>query len=190
MKRPTWATIVGVLAIVFGVFGILGGAQEMAIPLMLEKQKEMMESLSVGQVSSEAFASNVKIALEKDGVAKSIDMSRLYEIIDQQFKIPEWYKSWAIGMGIVSIYVAALYLISGIILLLQKPFSIDFFYCAIAMSIIWAVFQAVVYLQARESILMAQIPMSVASVVLDIILFMTVWISSRKALNGLSERAS
>jgi len=44
MKRPTWATIVGILGIVFGCFGILGGGQSVFMPKMMEMQKEMLEA--------------------------------------------------------------------------------------------------------------------------------------------------
>ena len=52
MNRPTWATVVGVLWIPFGAFGILGGGQEMVMPKLMKMQGELMEEV-MGQVERE-----------------------------------------------------------------------------------------------------------------------------------------
>jgi len=45
VKKPTWVTVIGVLGIIFGCFGILGGGQEIAMPKMMKMQKEMLTAM-------------------------------------------------------------------------------------------------------------------------------------------------
>ena len=140
MKRPTWATIVGVLAIVFGVFGILSGAQEMFMPSMLKMQKEMMAGLGKGSITVGKTAPNM--AREIEGETRKMDLSQMFETFEKQLEIPDWYNSWAAVIGMVSMAVAALYLLSGVFLLMAKQFAIKVFFVAFSASILWATFQA------------------------------------------------
>jgi len=78
MKRPTWATIAGVLAIIFGIFGVFGGAQEMAMPSMLEMQKEMMGNLSKGKTPEGEPTPKISIEIEDDGEINDPALISLY----------------------------------------------------------------------------------------------------------------
>ena len=179
MKRPTWATIVGVLAIIFGLSSITGGAQEMALPSMLEFQKEMMANF--GQISNEEIASQSIPGSEQNEGKQTADFSLAIEGMQEMLVIPEWFKTWAIIFGLVSMVVGAIYLLSGIFLLMTKPFAITVFYLAIGISILWAIVQAIVYSQSSNMMLMAQTPASIASIVIDIILVVVVLVGSKEA---------
>ncbi|WP_444894701.1 hypothetical protein ACJJIW_11630 [Microbulbifer sp. JMSA004] len=181
MKRPTWATIIGVLAIIFGIFGVLGGAQEIAMPSILEMQKEMMAEFSKGKTPDGKDMPQLTLEIEEEGEPKRIEFSQMMESMQEQFKVPEWYESWSIVFGIVSMVVAGLYLISGIFLMMTKDFAIKLFYIAIAASVIWAIIQAVISSQSNSGFLMAQIPGSISSIVIDIILLIVVLVGSKEA---------
>ena len=45
-KRPTWATVVGILGIVFSSFGILGAGQIIMTPKIMEFQKQMITTMT------------------------------------------------------------------------------------------------------------------------------------------------
>jgi len=45
MQRPTWATVVGIIGILFACCGILGGTQLVMAPKILEFQKTMMGTM-------------------------------------------------------------------------------------------------------------------------------------------------
>lgn len=183
MKRPTWATIVGVLAIIFGVFGVFGGAQEVAMPSILEMQKEMMTHFSEGKTPDGKDVPKMSWEIENNGENQKIDMSSMFEGIQEQFQVPEWYKSWAMVIGLISMGVAALYLLSGIFLLMTKQFAVKIFYIAIGVSISWAILQAVIYSQVGSGMLMTQIPGFIASVVIDIILLVVVLVGGKEAFS-------
>ena len=59
MKRPTWATIVGVLGIIFGCFGIIGAGQEILMPNMLKLQKEIFAQVEKSATEQQARKKNI-----------------------------------------------------------------------------------------------------------------------------------
>lgn len=175
MKRPVWATVIGILTIIFGIFGILGGAQEIAMPSMLEMQKEMIQGMS--ETGEEAGSD-----IESEGSAP--DLSKMVESIEEQFQIPDWYSDLAMLFGIVSMLVAAAYLIAGVFLLMVKPFAIKAMFVALGVSIVWAVVQSFIYMQTASMMLMAQIPTSIASIVIDIVFIIVVVVGSKEAFSA------
>lgn len=183
MKRPTWATVVGILAIIFGILGVSGGAQEMAMPVIFEMQKELMSSIIEKKSPDGQPIPKISREIEEDREIKKIDIAHIFETIEKHLSFPDWYKAWATGIGLVSIIVAAIYLISGIFLLMTKPYAIKLFYITISISIGWAIIQAVIFSQSDNGILMAKIPRSVASVVFDVVLIIVALTGTKEAFS-------
>ena len=184
MKRPTWATIVGILAIIFGGVGIFGGALEMAMPSMLEVQNEMIVSFSESITLDSKDTSKMSLEIEKDGEKQKVDMSKIFEDMHEQFQFPNWYISWAMVIGLISMAAAALYFLSGIFILMTKSYSIKMLYIAIGVSIFWALFKIIIYSQSGNFMLMAKTPNSVASLFIDIILIIVVLVGSKEAFSA------
>ncbi|WP_276783771.1 hypothetical protein [Thalassolituus oleivorans] len=184
MKRPTWATIVGVLAITFGIMGIFSGAKDIAMPSILEMQKEMMMSFSNGKTPDGKDLPQITWEFEKDGEKQKIEISKMFEGAQEQFQFPDWYKSWAVVIGLVSIAAATLYLFSGIFLLMKKPLAVKVFYVTISVSIAWACIQTLIFAQSGNGMLMAEIPMFIPSILIDIILLIVVLTGNKDAFNA------
>ena len=168
MKKPSWVSIVGILLILFGVLDILGGAEKIMLPSMLEMQQHVMSEMS----KNTAMIGPMK------------DLSGMMKSLEEQFQYPDWYKSWAVVLGLVSMLVAGLYLLSGIFLMMLKPFAIRVFYCAIALSIAWAVALITLYVKSDTGILQAQIPGALASIIIDIVLLIVVLVGEKDVFNG------
>ena len=149
MERPTWATIVGVLGIVFGCLGILGGGQEMFMPKMMEFQKEMLTVIqeSTSTASQITVEGNSGEGLTTEGSLKDIPMDELpfdmLNIMEKMCDFPEWFGTWSIFTGISKIIISAFYLFSAICLLQTKPSSIKLFYWAAGLSIALALAKGV-----------------------------------------------
>lgn len=167
MKRPTWATVVGILAMIFGLMDILGAAQKMALPSMFEMQQQMTKEMA--SVNDSALIGPMKEVMD------------LFKSMQKEFQFPEWYKTWATVLGLISMAVAGLYLLSGIFLILMKPSAPRLFYLTIAVSIIWALVLAVVYVKSGAAILMGQLPALIASIVIDVVLLIVVLTGNKEA---------
>lgn len=159
LKRPTWVTIVGVLAIIFGLIGVATSAQEMLMPSMMEMQKDMMANIGSG--------------------SNQAQMTQMFESMQEQFKVPDWYKTAAPIMGGISMLISGAYLLAGAILLMMKTFAVKMFYCTIAISILWAAVQIPIFSQSESAMLMMQVPVSVISIVIDVVLLLIVLLGKK-----------
>jgi len=189
VKRPTWATVVGVLAIIFGIFGVFGGAYDLLMPKMLEMQSEMLSTLSEGQTSDGTAAPEVKMELEVDGQKQQMDMTRMFEQMGdmhEHLQLPDWYKQWNTVFAFISMAIAGLYMLSGIFLLMTKRYAAKVFYIAIFLSIVWAVVQSVAYFRTGNTMLMAMMSGSAVSLVIDVVLGIVVLVGSKEAFRGSS----
>jgi hypothetical protein len=169
VKRPSWATKIGVLAIIFGVLGIIGSAQEIGMPKLIETQEAMMKELSKEQSSVPA-----------NDQTTPIFNKNMLEAMQKNFNVPEWYKTWASPMGIVSIIIAAFYFYSGIALLIVKPYAIKLFYYVLSVSIGWALIQILIFSASGSPILMAQSSSSIASMVIDVVIGFVVYSGAKE----------
>ncbi|WP_020405389.1 hypothetical protein [Hahella ganghwensis] len=177
MNKPTWVTVIGILMIIFGGLGILGAAQEIAMPVMMDMHKEMMTAF--GQGEDGAGVPKISWEIEQDGEKQTLDMSQFYDAMQEQLQFPDWYKSWGMLMGLVSMAIGALYLLSGIFLLMTKSFAVNTIYLALGLSILWAIIQGVLFLGTDSGLLLAQVPAFLASIVIDIILLIVVLTGSK-----------
>lgn len=180
MKRPTWATVIGILMIIFGVFGVLHGAQEMVMPSVMDMQKKIMTTIDESKVHDEDGSKASTDAQEADAQLQ-MNMMKLFSEVQEEFKYPEWFKSWSLVFGLISMVVGALYILSGTFLLMMKPFAIKLFYTTIGISVIWSVIQIVVYSVSTSSILLVQIPGAVGSIVIDIVLLVVVIVGNKES---------
>ncbi|MEM7363870.1 MAG: hypothetical protein AAF525_07580 [Pseudomonadota bacterium] len=167
MKRPTWATIVGVLTIIFGLFGILGGAQEIAMPYVLDMQSEMLEAMKESQVKSS----------END---ENMDPMAMADVMESMLNYPEWMRVWFPISGIISIVISAAYFLNGVFLLMVKPFAIRFFYLTVGLSVAWAVVSSAVMMIGGSAMLLAQIPWQIGSVAIDTVLLVVVAVGNKE----------
>lgn len=172
MKRPIWATIAGVLAILFGIAGVFGGAHEMSAPAMAELQQEVLEVIREAKPASETEPSTPQTKADEED---ETDISVVFKISAESFALPDWYISWSLVIGAISMIVAMVYFSSGVLLLMEKSYAVQAFHISIMLSITWVILQSIVYIQSDSGVLLAQIPAALASVVIDVMLLLVVF---------------
>ena len=128
MHRPTWVTIVGVIGIVLAAFGILGSAQWLFMPLMLDFQKNMLSEMSSGAAGSGADQAPVE----------------MFEFMQKMLDMPTWYPTWSVVAGVISLFVVGFYFFAAIHLLQMKPSALKIFYSAVTAWIALAILKVVV----------------------------------------------
>lgn len=179
MKRPKWATIVGILGIVFGCSGILGGTQQLVMPKILKMQFSKMAKDSVkhridspspdGRMSDESKNSRQSAASEASGP------------FQKTFKIPPWYGTWSTLSGIMRVCISALYLFAAIWLLLTKPSSIRLFYCAAGASVGLSIVQGIIIFSITFLASVAVAAAGTLSIPIDVALITVVAIGDKSA---------
>ena len=181
MKRPTWATVVGVLGIIFGCLGILGAGTEMMMPKMLEFQKQMFSDFEkiIEEDIEKERAKNPDRGGEHRGDAEM--PLKFFKSISQIWEFPEWFGKWSIIAGLLKLLVSALYLLASIRLLQLKLSAIKLFYWAAGSSIVLGALKAAVAIAAMSFMSIAMLFGGFFGVVIDIVLILVVASGSKEA---------
>lgn len=160
-KRPTWVTIIAILCILFGCYGIIAGAQETVLPKMLDMQKEAMSSLF------------------SEGGNLPEQQKKILNQLTEMWNYPDWFPAWSVVSGVLKILVSIAYLIAGILLLQLKHYAVRVFYWAAGCSIAVALFKAIIYVAAMSfaGIIMA----GIFGWIIDIVLIVIVATSNKSA---------
>ena len=148
MKRPTWATIVGVLGIIFSCLGILGAGQEIIMPKVFKLQKEMLSDFE--EIIEEEIEKERINQLDQEGGNKSgaeIPLG-MFKSFTKFLDFPDWFGTWSIISGILKLLVSAFFLLASIRLLQMKRSSINLFYWAAGSSITLGVVKGIVAVSA------------------------------------------
>jgi len=131
-RKPGWVTAVAIIGIVLSGFGTMGGIQEALSPFMFEQQKQQYDQLikEFGTISDE---------LERYEDPANQGMINFMKWIVAAFEkiinMPDWYKTWMVISGLLSMAINGFYLFAAIWLLQLKPQAIRYLYIALPLSI-------------------------------------------------------
>jgi hypothetical protein len=186
MKRPKWATIVGILAIIFGCLGVLTGGQQVMMPKIIKMQKEMFTEFSKNiekhQAEPSSSDNNINDQTKNSEEPVSPDISKYF---DKMFDLPPWFGKWSLISGVLKSLVSALYLFAGIWLLLMKQNSIRLFYFAAGVSIALSIVELVVYFSTSSFMIMAVGFGNAFGLLIDIVLIIVVVTGDKSAFQAL-----
>jgi hypothetical protein len=192
MKRPTWATVVGVLGIIFGGFGILGAGQDMLMPYMFTIQKEIFAGIEE-QVEREADKQRGEAdsvgdhdqELEKRrGIPFDGPPDPMFKMMEQMWNFPDWFPAWSVASGIFRLLLNGFYIMASIMLLMVKPYSIRIFYIAAGTSIGFSIIKAGVLASALSFMGIAMMLGGIFGIIIDIVLIVVVAISDKTAFRS------
>ena len=168
MNRPIWATVVGVLGIIFGCFGILGSFMGIAVPYISDHNLEWFEKMQ------EIAKDNPSINMNENS----------FELMREGFKIPSWYDTWALILSIIKVLVSALYLYASISLLQVKPSAIKLFYSAMMVSIGYGLINCIAGLNLPFYLATFVLLGNLFSIAIDAVLLIIVKTSNKEAFTA------
>ena len=113
MKRPTWVTVVGVLAIIFGCLGVMNATSTIMLPRMIEFQKSFMQSM-VSSMPKQPQGPEPK------------DVAAAFESF--LGPVPGWFHAWSLAVGLLGLALSVVYMYAAISLLQTKRQAIKLFY--------------------------------------------------------------
>ena len=174
MKRPTWATVVGILGVIFGCLGILSAGSEMMMPKMMKFQKQMFSDIQK-IIEEDIEKQSAKQSYQKDKHRGDAEIPlKIFKSISQMWDFPEWYGTWSIIAGILKLLISALYLLASIRLLQIKLSAIKLFYWAAGSSVALGVLKAGVALSVASFMGIAMMFGGFFGIVNDIVLIIVV----------------
>lgn len=174
MKRPTWATVVGILGVIFGCLGILSAGSEMMMPKMMKFQKQMFSDIQK-IIEEDIEKQSAKQSYQKDKHRGDAEIPlKIFKAISQMWDFPEWYGTWSIIAGILKLLISALYLLASIRLLQIKLSAIKLFYWAAGSSVALGLLKAGVALSVASFMGIAMMFGGFFGIVIDIVLIIVV----------------
>lgn len=156
LDRPSWVTVIAVLMIIFGVFGMLSSAQFMFMPTFMGKALD-------------------RAKYEDPQAAEFLDQ------IETMFDLPGWFHSFAIIFGLIGLLIHGLYFFSGISLMQMKQFALKFVYLSLGLCLAFAFTQCIVGFYVETMMGLFLIMGGVISIVIDLILLIVVLASDKQA---------
>jgi hypothetical protein len=170
MKRPGWATVIGVLGIVFGALGLLRAGRIMLLPWILRLQKELLGLIAEGLVTARGGAGL------PEGVTRVL---RLF-----LGDVPPWIGAWAVALGALSMVVCGFYLYASICLLSMRRGAVSLVTWAFGLSIALDVVKGIVFGATHSFIGMGIAVGCMFGAVVDGILLLVVLTSDKTAFEG------
>ena len=174
-KPPTWATVVGILGICFGALGLMGGAYELMMPMMLSMQKKMMAGMKES-IKEKPQASDPREA--KPSVPKA-DPAAAFKFFDEFMSAPHWYPRFAYVNGGLQLLFSALYILAAVFLLLVKRGAATFFMWVAALSAIRNLAAVGIGLAAGSFFAFWSVGSGAAGFLIDLVLIIVVAVSDR-----------
>jgi len=189
MKRPAWATVVGILGIIFACLGILGAGYDIIMPKMMEFQGEMM-SVMEKDIARQAVREKSESGV-LEGDEPSPDEAEtapvpgpppeMFRMMKRMWAVPEWFGMWSVLTGLLKALICGLILFASIGLLQTKPISIPLFYWGAGLAIVVGVVKGVVAVSWLGFMGMAMTFGGVFGAMIDLVLLVVVATGDKQA---------
>jgi hypothetical protein len=134
VKRPTWATVAGVLGIIAAGAGVMGSAQMVMTAAPLRQQNLAAKALD------KAVGSFTKPGPRRDEDSALLeDYLHSFRAAIGTLTAPAWYPTWCVAGGVAGLAVAGALLVAASALLQVRRWAIVLFYCTAGLDIAWAI---------------------------------------------------
>ncbi len=169
MSLPTWATVIGVVMLLFGGCGVLQNVQKINIPGALNEMSLEFEDIE-DEISKELGRANEDLASEEDNNdSLSTEVIRDYEplssedsagiamfegvfgSLDNMLTFSDYYKRWIVRLGIIGLIASVFYAIAGLLIIMGKKYGAKLCIAALVASTASVIFQIVIITFDKES---------------------------------------
>ncbi len=178
MNRPKWMIFIGVLAIIFGVWGVVNQLVTIGSSSFYLAMEPEMEAESQGRGEHAPAAGSTSPIIEEIHNGETIQEREIAQADEDVGDLRHTYIKQVFALGIISLLISGAYVLSGVFLM-TKTYGIRTFYYAMAVSILWSVVQTIVVSQAQLHMFLFFIVMRMPSMLIDLILATIVFIGFR-----------
>lgn len=176
-KVPTWANVVGIFGLCFGVMGVLGGTYQIMMPMMMRMQEHMIESIESAQKARSERPDPMCPGSVDPGGPRVPDPG--FETMKQMWKIPPWYNTWATVNGSLQMLLGAAYILACIFMLSMRRGAPTIFVGVLIASLLRNTTAFGVGLASGTIMAWGSVTASAMGFLIDIVLLVVVLISDR-----------
>jgi len=171
MKRPTWATAVGIIGIILGCMSVLGSCQSLMAPRIIAFQREMMSTMEVA----------VEREMQRSNAPQQVPAREMVTMMRQMMDMPDWWGTWNVVTGGIGLIVAVVYITACVRLLQVAPSGISLFYDCAGARILLSIANGGAALFAAPVVLWGVIPAMGFSVAVHAVLLLVVATADKTA---------
>lgn len=172
-RAPSTATALGILAIVFGVYGAGSHLEVLVYPWTVSQQREFVKQ------ATETLSDGTAEAKGTDGLLRSA-----IESVQQLSDPPSWYTSYSIAAGSFGLLTVAAYVIGGACLIRRTYLGLVLCIAACSVSIILAILKSFVFHFSFGFPLLLLLPGAILRMVFDGGLLAAILWADKRALIG------
>ena len=176
-KPPTWGLVIGILGVCFGALGLMGGAYEIMMPMMLSMQKKMVQSME----KSVKESASARKDCEPKPCAPKVDPDPAFKAMDEFMTAPPWYTVFAYVNGSLQLLLSALYMLAALFLLLVKRGAATFFLTVASISAVRNLVAIGVGVSAGSFLAFWSLASGAGGFLVDLVLITVVAASDRSA---------
>ena len=176
-KPPTWGLVVGILGVCFGALGLVGGAYEIMMPMMLSMQKKMVQGIQLSARESAPAAEDCK----PKPCAPKVDPDAAFRTMDEFMSAPPWYTPFAYANGGLQLLLGALYMLAALFLLLVKRGAATFFLWVASLSAVRNLVAIGAGISAGSFLAFWSVASGAGGFLVDLVLITVVAVSDRSA---------
>ena len=185
--KSNWPKVVGILGIIFGAFGVIGGAQLIMAPSTMDFQKRMMSNMEKSfdehrssPRDSEVFPDRRDNEAFPDRRDTEASPKGLFTMFNAMFDTPEWFDTWCRVGGTLAVIISGFYIFAAIRLLQIKPGAVELFYSAAGLAIVLALVKVAVAVSLGSFMGIGLIMNGILGGIADLILFIVVATGSKE----------
>ena len=188
-KRPTWVTVVGIIGIILGCFGLLGAGQTILMPTIMEFQREMFagfqktfkEELSQAPAERGAAKPAEESASAKKTWPHDVQPKDVFAMFDRMLDMPPWFSTWAMAAGITGFVVYGFYLYASIMLLLMKRPAVRLFTIALSVAIAFSLVKTGVAFASQSFMVFSMLAGGLFGIAVNTVLLIVIATSDKQA---------
>ncbi len=175
-KRPTWATVAGVLGIISAGAGMLGSTQMMMTAGPLRQQR-----IAAGALER-AVGSFTKPGPRRDEDSALLDdYLRGFSAAMGTLTPPAWYPTWCVVAGVAGMSVAGVLLVAASALLQVKRWAVVAFCGAAGLDVAWCVTKLAVGAQVSYPLSLSASGWALPALVIDVALLVVAAMGDKAA---------
>lgn len=193
MSAPTWATVIGILMMLFAGCGACNSLQNTQFSANLDRQGDLVDKItkSMGDDIGRSDIDSTDLTtiidtteVEASEVAQekvtTTQPEEVKEMIGQMLSFSDETKMWIERFGYIGLFGAIIYFFGGLFLLIPKSFSIPLAYTALGLSIVISLGQWYVLSGDGAGFLKVATGVgAVIGVVIDIIFGLLIYVSDK-----------
>lgn len=188
-KRPTWVTVVGIIGIILGCFGLLGAGQTILMPTIMEFQREMFAGFQktfeheLKQDSSERGGAKPgeESASAKKTWPHNFQPKDVFAMFDRMLHMPPWFSTWTMAAGVTGFVVYGFYLYASIMLLLMKGSGVRLFTIALSVAIAFSLVKTGVAFASQSFMVFSMLAGGLFGIAVNTVLLIVIATSDKQA---------